>query len=53
MTVDNVPCAVCGHRVYLDEPHARLDVEFRASSRRPTQYVAHVGCVDSFEPPEP
>ena len=53
MTVDNVPCAVCGDRVYLDEQHARLTAEFRGSGRPKEQYVAHSGCVDGFEEPEP
>jgi hypothetical protein len=50
---DNVPCAVCGDRVYLDSEHARLNVEFRASPRRDDEYVAHVDCVAGFNEPEP
>ena len=53
MTVDNVPCAVCGEPTYLDEPHARLAVEFRATGRREMEYVAHIECVDDLEEPEP
>ena len=53
MTVDTVPCAVCGEGAYLDEPHVRLTAEYRATGRREKQYVAHVDCVDAFTEPEP
>ena len=53
MTVDNVPCAVCGEPTHLDESHVRLSAEFRASPRRETEYVAHINCVDELEEPEP
>jgi hypothetical protein len=51
--VDNVPCALCPDRVYLDEPHVRLTAEFRATAKRPREYVAHVDCVDELNEPEP
>jgi hypothetical protein len=52
--VDNVPCALCDERVYLDEPHVRLTAEYRATGRRGEEFVAHINCVDvELEEPEP
>lgn len=50
---DNVPCALCDDRVYLDESHVRLTAEYRATAERPKEYVAHVECVGELNEPEP
>lgn len=52
---DSVPCARpgCDRPVHLDGEHARLEVEFRGTGRRPETFVAHVECVDDLDEPEP
>jgi hypothetical protein len=50
---DNVPCALCDDRVYLDEPHVRLEAEYRGTDGYPVEYVAHTGCVAELDKPEP
>ena len=53
MTIDNVPCALCPKNVYLDEPHAVLEVEYRPNDKPPEQFVAHRDCISDFDEPEP
>jgi hypothetical protein len=50
---DNVPCALCDERVYLDEPHVRLTAEYQATDGYPEEYIAHIGCVGDLDEPEP
>lgn len=53
MEIDNVPCALCDERVYVDEKHVRLTADFRACGRRDEEFVAHVHCVDDLNEAEP
>lgn len=53
MTVTDVPCALCEERVYLDEPHVEIEVEYVPKDERPEQYVAHRQCIANWNEPVP
>jgi hypothetical protein len=50
---DNLPCAVCDRRVYLDEEHVRLTAEYRGTPGKDKEYVAHIQCMYELDEAEP